>query len=749
MNTTEHPFFLAGATLGGRWGIQVRKGANSLGQPGPANIQAWAHAMSLSVCLAASAGTAEFSGTCDEAFKTAVAAWHMGSGVDMSGSNGLRVVGPVTLGVKLEGSELSESLKSGNDGRVARMEGGYLDAGQGAGGMLNLTGAALTVSVRLRSTSGVWGKPVFSKHGGHDRLVYNLFSFDSAIGFEIGRRDERGMTQVLAPLARIGAQDWHEIICRYDGTNLQMFVDGVLMSETPSTGALRQGNTEPCLVGAESINGKVNSAWKGLIDHVALWDRALSDAEIERLSGGAARVAALKAAYWREPPLLPPAEDLYREKHRPQFHFTARQWTLRKLNPGQREEGWLNDPNGLIHFDGEYHLFAQRWNKCWIHAVSTNLIHWTELQPAFWEDFRFGTGVQSGGSVLDRNNTSGLSPNPNTPPLVAFWSGNDNRSTCISFSLDKGRTWTKYRNNPVLVHPERDPKVLWHQPTQRWILVLYGNSSYHLFTSTNLLQWTKQPPSIPDCFECPDLFQLPLNGELQQLKWVLVRGNGKYSVGEFDGAKFVSETSQLACDFGPNFYATQSWGEMAGQQGRRVQIAWMSGGKYPDMPFNQQMTFPCDLILRKSAGALRVFRRPAPEIALLHRREGAWQGLTLNPGDRRALGVAGDLWHILADVEIPKGSPLVFRLRGTPVTITDQSVSCKSKPASVATGVQSVEVLVDWTSIETFANDGEVSLSACFLPDDDRLVVEADHGPVTLRNLRVFELRSTWGKPAE
>ena len=175
---------------------------------------------------------------------------------------------------------------------------------------------------------------------------------------------------------------------------------------------------------------------------------------------------------------------------RPQFHFTARQWTYHKLNPGMREEGWLNDPNGLIHFDGEYHLFAQRWNKCWIHAVSHDLVHWTELQPAFWEDDRFGSGVQSGGAVLDQANSSGLAPAGSPPPLVAFWAGNDNRSQCISYSLDRGRTWTKYARNPVLVHPERDPKVFWHQPTHRWVMVLYGSGSYFLFTSKNLLDWT-------------------------------------------------------------------------------------------------------------------------------------------------------------------------------------------------------------------------------------------------------------------
>jgi hypothetical protein len=121
--------------------------------------------------------------------------------------------------------------------RRARLEGGYLDAGQGTDGRLNLKGSALTVSVRLRNPSVAWGKPLFSKHGGHDRLIYDLFSFESAIGFELGLRNQPGMTQVMAPLARIGPQDWHTVICRYDGTNLQMFVDGVLMSEAAAAAA--------------------------------------------------------------------------------------------------------------------------------------------------------------------------------------------------------------------------------------------------------------------------------------------------------------------------------------------------------------------------------------------------------------------------------------------------------------------------------------------------------------------------------
>ena len=183
-----------------------------------------------------------------------------------------------------------------------------------------------------------------------------------------------------------------------------------------------------------------------------------------------------------------PAQPLYQETHRPQFHFTARQWTINRLNPARRQEGWINDLNGLIYYEGEYHLFAQRWAKCWLHAVSRDLIHWTELEPAFWEEEE-GSGVQSGTCVIDYANTSGLSPDPKNPPMITFWSRFDNRSQCLSYSLDKGRTWKHYEKNPLFIFPERDPKVFWHEPTKKWVMMLYGNDKYHILTSPNLLDW--------------------------------------------------------------------------------------------------------------------------------------------------------------------------------------------------------------------------------------------------------------------
>src|ERR1043166_5087390 len=294
-------------------------------------------------------------------------------------------------------------------------------------------------------------------------------------------------------------------------------------------------------------------------------------------------------------------QPLYQETHRPQFHFTARQWTMDRLNPGMRQEGWLNDLNGLVFYEGEYHLFAQRWNKCWVHAVSKDLVHWIELEPAFWEE-HLDSGVQSGTCVVDYANTSGLAADPNHPALVAFWSGNDNRSHCISYSVGRGRSLNHYEKNPVFNYPERDPKVFWHAPTARWVMFLYGEQNkerlYHIFTSTNLLSWHDVKHPIRNSYECPDFFQLPLDADRNRLKWVLVRGDGKYSIGDFNGFEFREETPQFESDAGPNFYATQTWENTDNGDGRRIQVAWMRGGTYPDMPFNQQVTFPRELTLR-------------------------------------------------------------------------------------------------------------------------------------------------------
>ena len=260
-----------------------------------------------------------------------------------------------------------------------------------------------------------------------------------------------------------------------------------------------------------------------------------------------------------DPVQLPVVQQpLYHESLRPQFHFTARQWTMDRLNPGPKQEGWINDLNGLIYYDGEYHLFAQRWYKCWLHAVSKDLVHWTELEPAFWEE-RLESGDQSGTCVVDYANTSGLSPDKSKPPMVAFWSRADNRSQCICYSLDHGRTWARYAKNPIMIRPERDPKVFWYAPGRHWVMMMYGDGQYHVLTSANLLDWKDEHHPIKDSFECPDFFELPIDGDPHNKKWVLIQGNGQYSSARSTVTSSRRRRRRFPCDVGPNFYATQSW----------------------------------------------------------------------------------------------------------------------------------------------------------------------------------------------
>ena len=422
---------------------------------------------------------------------------------------------------------------------------------------------------------------------------------------------------------------------------------------------------------------------------------------------------------------------LYREALRPQLHFTARQWAMHRLNPVEREEGWLNDLNGLVFHEGEYHLFAQRWNKCWIHAVSNDLVHWTELEPAFFEE-SLGSGVQSGSCVIDVGNTSGLGESA----MVAFWSRNDNRSQCVSYSLDRGRTWTHYAGNPIMDLPERDPMVFRDHRRRQWVMVLYGHDRYQLLRSDDLLHWESLDSSISDSFECPDFFELAVTGT-DETRWVLVRGDGRYSIGSFDGRTFVEETSQLQVDGGPNFYATQSW---AAGNLRRIQLAWMRGGRYPNMPFNQQVSLPCDLSLHRTPNGLRLYRRPVPELANLERTRHTYPARKLDKP--WPVGTAWPLLRIRATLDVPPQARLTLDICGTRITATSDTITVLGSEQPTLTPLRTLDIIADTTSVEIFANDGEASLTACVLPGRYDLTLSGEN--CTVEHLEVIELDSIW-----
>ena len=295
-----------------------------------------------------------------------------------------------------------------------------------------------------------------------------------------------------------------------------------------------------------------------------------------------------------------------------------------------------------------------------------------------------------------------------------------------------------------MVYPERDPKVFWYAPGNHWVMMLYGDGQYHIFTSTNLLSWKDEHKPIPDSFECPDFFELPVDGNRRHMNWVLIQGSGKYSIGSFDGSEFKEQTARYSCDIGPNFYATQTWANTDTGDGRRIQAAWMRGSTFPEMPFNQQVSFPCELTLRSTPNGPRLFREPIREIALLYKGQDSWTNLILRADEVLLLKPSGQLFHIRAEVSIPEGARLTFNIRGVPVLLTSKTIESGTSPAFVLDRIKTVEILVDRASIETFVNQGEISATRFVLPSGNGLSVKAEGGPVTIQSLTVYLLNSAW-----
>ncbi|MEK7953986.1 glycoside hydrolase family 32 protein [Luteolibacter sp. Y139] len=495
----------------------------------------------------------------------------------------------------------------------------------------------------------------------------------------------------------------------------------------------------------KSATGRNSDAMYAASWDVTKWAGKKAKIElVDEASGNWGHILADQLVQTDAPAVLPVVTTpVYREAARPLYHFTARQWTMDRLNPGMRQEGWLNDLNGMIFYKGEYHMFAQRWNKCWIHAVSKDLVHWTELPPAFWEE-ELDSAVQSGSCVMDMKNTSGLGQPGKEPPMVAVWSRNDNRTQCLSYSLDSGRTFKHYEKNPLFVFPERDPKIFWHAPSNKWVMVMYGSGQYHIFTSTNLLSWKNENNPIPNAFECPDFFELPVEGTSTK-KWVLVHADGKYSSGAFSGTKFTEETDRFLMDIGGDpFYATQTFNNTETGDGRRIQLAWMRGSNFPGQPFSQQVTFPCELKLKNTRAGLRIFRQPVREISLLADQVKNVPCGKLTPGEVTTICETGEAYRIEAEVDIPANASVVFNVRGTAVRLGKNELRVNDRSAKIPEDVKKVEILVDRASLEVFVNDGEISCTRILHPSAAGTLLTTEGGSATVPTVRLTTLKGMW-----
>lgn len=486
----------------------------------------------------------------------------------------------------------------------------------------------------------------------------------------------------------------------------------------------------------------------------------------------------------------------YDEKYRPQFHFTP-------------EKNWMNDPNGLVWYKGEYHLFYQYnpfanvWgHMSWGHAVSSDLVHWQHLPVALAEEN--GVMIFSGSAVVDWQNSSGLCRNPDPKDrscLIAIYTGHTetNQSQHIAVSNDRGRTWKKYAGNPVLdigYRDFRDPKVIWHAKTGQWVMVvaLSQERKVRFYGSPDLKQWKLLsefgPAGVPGdnvLWECPDLFELPVDNQPGNKRWVLLvninpggvagGSGGQYFIGRFDGHTFTPEhlTDQpLFVDYGKDFYAAVTFSDLPPTDGRRILLGWMSNWQYaqkePTHPWRTAQSIPRSLSLQTTSAGVRLIQQPVTELRKLRGRKVTLRNLDLS--DRKApyrlRGATGDALEIVSEFAVGNNSEVLLSLR----TATDETIigydakvgslfidrtnsgntafdpnfpGRHEAPFTALNGRVKLHIFVDRSSVEVFAHDGQVAITDRIFPSAPFQVEISSTGQhIRCRSLSVWQLKSAW-----
>lgn len=494
----------------------------------------------------------------------------------------------------------------------------------------------------------------------------------------------------------------------------------------------------------------------------------------------------------KEPAQLPD----YCEPHRPQLHFSP-------------ARNWINDPNGLVHFNGVFHLFYQYnptgtlWgNMHWGHATSADLVHWQEQKLALSPE-PSGLGyVFSGCVVIDEHNTSGFQRGE-LEPLVALFTHSSASGTqvqSLAFSTDAGDSWHMYDRNPVLPNPGvkdfRDPKVFWHEPTQRWVMALAAGDRISIYTSVNLLQWSHRSDFGPGLgssqgvWECPDLLRMQIE-DTGEYRWVLIvsvgsgavnEGSGiQYFIGEFDGVAFRAADGPdgrrdevLWLDHGPDNYAGITWVGVPPSDGRHLLISWMNNWQYaprlPTSPWRGAMTLPRELRLTRTRRGLRVANEPIVELKRLRQRSESLPPRLVNGSE--VVGSELSFVPTLVEIELSfdwharnpdrfgitfgntQGDELVVHFSpGTQQLIVDRSNTGSSSIGGqvAATVIEAVDerlelrLFLDVSSLEAFANAGTSSLTVNHFPNRPLQCIEIfSVGEVEVKTLTFHLLRSIW-----
>lgn len=464
--------------------------------------------------------------------------------------------------------------------------------------------------------------------------------------------------------------------------------------------------------------------------------------------------------------------NLYKEKTRPQLHFS----TIR---------GWINDPNGLVFYDGEYHLYFQHypfgyyWGQPhWGHAVSTDLLHWQQL-PDVLMRHELG-GIYSGSSVVDYDNTSGFKTAENDV-IVAIYTTtrliNGREASCqnIAYSNDRGRTFTNYENNPVIsdrfevlgTDNARDPKVFWHEPTQKWVMIVYERIGHSIFTSEDLKNWEYQSHN-QTFWECPELFELPIDGDPGNSRWVMYDVTGDYIIGDFDGTKFTGEFGRFNYLQG-KFFAAQTFNNVPVEDGRRIQVGYVEIPGWVDIPeskppFNGLMSFPTELTLRSTANGVRMFNEPVKEIEQLHQQAYQWANLTLQQANDKLAEIDAELLHVKCEIEninaiaysiIFDDDVLYYTLKPNYFYYNEEARDAESFRIKylpeLGSNTMWYEFIVDRTSLEVFVDQGRFTM---ILP---RILNSRNRGmrfaagdggqpinDIKINKLEVYEMQSIW-----